>query len=80
MYIAIAVVAWLACGVLAYGITLADFQRRFPLLADLPGHRAMDMGMALIYGAMGPPGLVFMFCLSGFARHGLMFRLKKRDE
>ena len=53
---ALLVVGWVVCGVLAYGLTLADFQDRWPVLSY--EHRRTDYAFAIVVGTMGPLGLV----------------------
>lgn len=58
---------WAVCGALAYGITFAYFEWRFP---GLGSHRYIAGCMAFA----GPIGLAVAFALSGCAEHGLKFR------
>ena len=68
-------IGWVACGFLAYGHTLAHFQRKWPSCAD--GDRAADIYKACLMGAFGPIGLLVSI-LHG--RHGFMWRLPPRKE
>ncbi len=55
------VAVWAACGVFAYGLAFAFFQRKWPSLAELD-HWG-DRGFAVFVGVMGPIGLgVSYFC------------------
>lgn len=63
------IIFWIACGVLAYGITYGYFQREFPTIAY--ESQKDDSAMALVFGALGPFGVLLSFVLSGFAKHGL---------
>lgn len=65
------VLFWVACGTAAAGIAYADFQRTFTLSADKS--RRDDAGFALVVGFFGPVGLLVIFFLSGFAKHGWLF-------
>ena len=47
MLILLALVGWIACGVLGYGMTLYDFERSFPAQG---GH----VGLAVAIGMLGP--------------------------
>ena len=49
----IGVVAWVLCGVLAYGRCLAHFQRMFPTLRG-----PQDVVFAVFIGLTGPVGLI----------------------
>lgn len=59
---------WLVCGFLAYGLTFAYFQRKYPVLAahDV----ADDRDFALKFACMGPFALLLAFGLSEFGRYG----------
>ena len=72
---ALLTIAWIACGVLGFGITLADFQHRFPLIASIEFR--MDVRFATFVAVCGPLGLVVALTCSGFASHGLMYRRQK---
>lgn len=64
------IVIWIICGILAYGRSLAFWQREFPTLAkrDYTG----DRNMSLLIAVLGPIGF-FLSCVIGYARHGLMY-------
>lgn len=49
-------VFWVACGVPAYGLNLAFFQRGYPGLAE-EDYR-MDLARAVTSGVLGPLGLL----------------------
>lgn len=68
------IVGWAICGVLAFGITVADFWHSFPTLQREPGRFRDIAGFASIYAALGPLGFIIVFLVSGFAKHGLLFR------
>ncbi len=70
-------VVWIACGVLAYGLTFGHFQRRWPGIAKemRSNHRAL----ALLLAIVGPLG-VFIALTNGSAKHGLKFRSSERVD
>ena len=74
--IALIVVAWLACGVLAFGITVAYFWCAHPILQSRLKFRE-DCGAGGIFALMGPVGLLVALLCSGFAYRGLMYRLPR---
>lgn len=63
---------WLSSGALTYAITLAYFQREFPLLAKEEYRE--DLGFAVLGGLIGPATIIPALCMSGFAKHGLKWR------
>jgi hypothetical protein len=71
-WVIMAVIVWIICGILAYGLTLGYFQREYPVIAD--ADYAGDAGRALVFGCAGPLGLMIALPCSGFGRHGLMWR------
>lgn len=75
--IALFIVVWIICGFLAYGITLACFQRSRTLTAK--DYFYTDSSFAVLMALNGPVGLLVSFFLSGFARHGLMYRNPYKD-
>lgn len=58
--------AWIVCGVLAYGITFADFQAKAPE----QGHHEF----AIVMASGGPVGLLVSLVASDYAKHGLQWR------
>ncbi|KKN17815.1 hypothetical protein LCGC14_0961970 [marine sediment metagenome] len=74
MTIALIIAGWVLCGFLAYGLTLAHFQRIYPELADRD--REVDRHRAFFMAFTGPIGLITALILS---RHGFMWRLPPRD-
>lgn len=62
---------WLICGILAYGLTFAYFQRRWPTLAE-EGYWS-DFSLALLMGAIGPFG-IGMNLLMGRVRYGFKWK------
>ena len=52
-------VIWITSGALAYGITLAYFQREFVIIADR--HYNSDATLAFITGLLGPVGLAIAY-------------------
>jgi hypothetical protein len=75
MLIAIAailgVLAWVACGVLAYGLYFAYFQRKWPSLAE--EHYDTDRGRARWWLIGGPLALLGAL-IAGGTEYGLKFR------
>ena len=67
-------IGWAVCGFLAYGRTLAYFQRNWPDIADKG--RAADIYKACLMAVIGPIGLVIAMLLSD--SHGFMWRLPPR--
>ena len=63
---------YVACCVLAYGLTFASFQGSYPRSAGQM--RRTDMGFAILMSVFGPMSLVLAFLLSGLGEHGLKFR------
>lgn len=71
----IGVLAWVVCGVFAYGLHFAFTQRQWPMLAE--HDYTKDRLKALMYGLIGPMGLfivVVTIWLCGYRPHGLKFR------
>lgn len=66
---------WAVCGFLAYGRTLAHFQRAYPLIADT--NRGVDYQFALWQVPWGPISLLVVFFTY---RHGFMWRLPPRKD
>ena len=64
-------VVWIACGVIAYGMTLFDFERDFPFFG---GH----LGIARTMGGFGPVGLLVAILCSH--KYGLMFKPYTKEE
>ena len=76
---AIFFVVWIICGVFAYGIVLAQFQKGFPLSAK-EAYRA-DVCFASVWALAGIIGL--FFCLldwKGVRQHGLLYRRPKEKK
>lgn len=67
------VVVWFACGTLAYGLTFAYFQRKWPSIANLENQRSVDRGFAFLVSFCGPFGLIVAIIQSGF-KYGLKYR------
>ena len=62
------ILGWLVCGIGGAGIFIAYFQRKFPLIA-MESYK-QDLTGGIIWGLLGPVGLVLGFFLSGFMKHG----------
>ena len=75
-YILIAA-GWLVCGVLAYGVTLGDYlwQTEKGGSSLDPEWKRNDLSFSVFIGLLGPLGLLVSFFLSGFAQHGLRWKL-----
>ena len=61
---------WVACGVIAYGGTIAYFQNQYWDVRD--GRR--DRGLALFMFLCGPMGLLIVALSAGRFRYGLQWR------
>lgn len=70
--IAVIALVYIACGVMAYGITFADMQGRYQSI-KVESYRT-DMSFAVFVGLWGPLGLVVSLFLSGFAEYGVKFK------
>lgn len=74
----VCIVAWVVCGLFAYGIALGDFQGSYPEFAY--SQRGSDMAFSLVMAALGPVGLGLSFLESNFCEHGLRFRPLSKTE
>lgn len=63
---------WLGCAVIAYGMALADSQKRFPAIAKMMWSE--DCHTALFFALFGPFSLIGLFFATDYAKHGLMYR------
>jgi len=66
------IISWVICGILAYGITFADFHYSYPLIAE--ERRWYYIKFSILFGLLGPFGLFASFLGSKFAKHGLKFK------
>ncbi|MHA2343500.1 MAG: hypothetical protein ACXADW_16660 [Candidatus Hodarchaeales archaeon] len=66
-------VVWSICGVLAYGLLLAEFTNSFHLTARL------DMIFIILLALLGPMTLIATLSDGGW-KYGLMFRRPKEKE
>lgn len=74
-WLILAALCWLIGAAFSYAISFAYFQRSFSLLSQQNLRR--DAGSALLFGLVfGPFGMVLAFFLSGFAEHGLKWRIR----
>lgn len=64
---------WILCGVLAYGISFAYWQRKCPA-----SEWREDSAFSFLYACFGPIGLSVAFVASGYAQYGLLYRPSKR--
>lgn len=62
---------WLTCGICAYGLTFAYFQRQWPALAE--EKYGSDFKFALLTGTLGPFGL-YVSLLDYGTRHGFKWK------
>lgn len=62
--------AWVLCGLVAYGLTFAHFQREFVFIAVK--RRKESRSLAMRVAVSGPLGLVVIISL-GFWKHGVKF-------
>lgn len=69
--IAVGIIFWAFCSVMAYGITFAYFQGEWPTRAE-KDHR-LDRCISIVVGAFGPIGLVVAFINSHGAKYGVKF-------
>ncbi len=67
--IALVVLGWIACGVLAYGLALADWCGNYRWM-PVRSH----VGISAAMGILGPVGLVIALLMSNFAQHGMRWR------
>lgn len=71
---------WVVCGVLTYGLALADFRGWFPA-RNSKRNFYEDRNLALILGVFGPLGLIGTFIATdGWCMHGLLFQWSYREE
>ena len=68
MLTTIALVVWISCGVLAYGLTLGDFEGQYQRPAF--DHRVIA-GFMAFFGPFGLLAAVFSIITGGGFRHGL---------
>lgn len=71
MIVAGALLVWLICGIVAYGLTFAFFQKKWPTLAEETYWS--DFRLALLVGIIGPFGIA-MNVVMGNVRHGFKWR------
>lgn len=66
----IVALAWAVCGIIAFGLELAHFQRRYPILAER--EYATDRRFAFGAAAFGPIAIITHFTNGGWWE--LMYR------
>ncbi len=75
-WLTIYVVSYITSAITIFGMEFADFQRRFPLLAD--EEYWDDVGtcafLAMLGAIIGPLGVLISFLLNGCAKYGLKYR------
>jgi hypothetical protein len=71
MEVALAVIGWIACGIVGYGITFGYFQNEFPNIAR--EWRTMDRCFAVFIGLTGPVGI--LICAIKAKKHPMDFGL-----
>ncbi|ODS34392.1 MAG: hypothetical protein SCARUB_00523 [Candidatus Scalindua rubra] len=65
--------AYIACGMLAYGQLFGCMQNRYPESAE--EEREFDQGLAFIFALLGPIGLFITYVvLTGRGKYGIKFR------
>lgn len=69
---------YVVCGVLAYGLCLAYFQRNWPSLAKEEFKK--DVGTALWFAAFGFFGMLTVLIQCERCRYGLLFRNPHRED
>jgi len=77
-YIVLGAAAWIGCGVAAYGIALASFQKRFNVYGIAKHDRVTDILIAAFGGTFGPIGL--LSALITCRGYGLLFRPLREEE
>ncbi len=70
----LAILFWTVCGVFSYGISLAESQRSYWKMSIKNATYREDVGFSILFGLLGPIGLITSYFLSGFAQHGLKWR------
>ena len=63
--------AWIICGILNYGATLAWFQREYPLISHKKP--SSDILFAAITSIAGPIALIVVTFMSKFFKYGFVF-------
>lgn len=76
--LSIIAMVYVTCGVLAYGMFMADFQWPYPLIAQETYNSTVKVSVAL--SLFGPVSLVMAIILTNLAEHGLMFRNPHRSK
>ena len=66
-------IAWVACGVVCYAGTLADFQKGYNYYGIAKRSRKEDVKFAVVFGFLGPIGLAITV-VDGRFKNGLLFR------
>lgn len=77
MFYLIIAVVWVACAVLAYGVSFAYDQKEFARLSK--ELERQDRKVALIFSLFGPIALL-VFLIEHGTKHGLMYRSIHRGE
>ena len=91
--IAAIIAAWLGCGVVAYGLTIAYFAGEFVTLYE-PGHYKYEplseeyiagkwrnlRRLALFTASIGPIGAGIAFLMSSCGKYGLRFQRSPSDR
>ncbi len=72
-------VVWVICSAIAYGISLAHFQKGFPFIAK--EHYRLDVILSLVKAFLGPISLVFAAIdWKTTKKYGLMYRRPKEKK
>ena len=82
LIITVGILGYIASGVLAHGLNVAYFQRRWPTIAKT--YLRADFRDGVFVGLFGPIGLTFtilhLFIHREFFSHGLMFFPKRENK
>lgn len=62
---------YLLCGILAYGILFAYQQVKYELKAK--SYYDVDRWVSIMFGLLGPLGLLIVLFITGFAKYGVKF-------
>lgn len=71
MLILATIIIWVICGILAYGLTFAYFQREFSVSSGVDYF--IYCGVATYMGILGPIGLIIHLTL-GNCKHGFKWK------
>lgn len=66
-------VVWLGCGILAFGMSLSYWNRKYILILDKKNFKS-DVVVSLFAATLGPFGLLGVYLATDRAKHGLSYR------